>query len=197
MRVEFFGPPGVGKSYARRLLLEADSRLDLHTACGSVKVLKDHTEFYNSCVVAQRMYQEHCVVPKRGATGPANFRMRAARAAAAAVSNNIIVFDESLLQATLSFSYACRHNAENVAEFFSSVPLPDVAILCYAPSELVVARNSGRARNWGSSALDCLPSVELIKNMLTERNGVWFTLNTQKNEREITLHLIEGLKCFL
>jgi hypothetical protein len=121
----------------------------------------------------------------------------AGRAAAAAASKSIVVFDESLLQATLSFSYACRHNAENVAEFFSSVPLPDVAILCYAQSELVVARNSGRARDWGSSALDCLPSVELIKNMLTERNGVWFTLNTQKNEREITLHLVEGLKCFL
>src|SRR5690606_23612523 len=132
--------------YARRLLLEADSRLELHTACGSVKNLKEHTEFYNSCVVARRMYREHCAVPRRGVTGPANFRMRAARAAAAAASNTIIVFDESLLQATLSFSYACRHNAENVSEFFSTVPLPDVAIMCYATDEMVVARNSGRAR---------------------------------------------------
>lgn len=199
MRIEFFGAPGVGKSHARHLLLNSlYGEFKLASTCRSVATLEEHPEFYNSYVQAQRMYSEYCVVPKRKDVGPKGFRLRAARAAnAAATPHHVVVFDESLIQATLSFSYACHHDAARVAEFFSPVPLPEVAILCTAPRDVILARNSGRAHDWGAKALECLPSVELIRDLLTERNGVWFAVNTNQSAKQITLQLIEGLRCFL
>lgn len=194
MRVEFFGPPGVGKTYLRqRFLTEYTSRLKIKLRVNHIPLPPE----YEAAIEAVRVaYETRCVVPKRMKTGPEIFERRAKLAAGADKSEHIVMLDESLLQAVISFSYACKHNTEYVKELARFVPPPALAVYCNTAPGVILKRNAGREKNWGENALRCNPSLEVLFNLVDAETRA-IHIDTQYSVESNMVKLSKELKCLI
>lgn len=193
MWVEIFGPPGVGKTYFRKRLLKAPGfNKELVSNCKAARLdeMLDKRQYLECCEKVRELYAEHSLSGWRLIDGPKFFARRMERAVVAMREEHCVVFDEALLQATVSYSYAVQHDLDLVREFLDVLPPIKVAISCSAPGQLILHRNRMRAREEGghdraSNALECVSVIAMMTEQLKKKGTVVYEADTQTGTEQL------------
>jgi len=180
MWAETFGPPGVGKSYLQRAAFR--SIQSEHPRICREPTEEEFAPYVGLSNDVKALHEAHSISNKRRKAGPRVFTKRLRYVAVAKEMEQMVFFNEALFQSAIAYSLAVNHDMELLQELVDMLPLPDLAIACLAPPQVILDRNRIRALEGGvdrsPNTLDTIPATKLIADTMVRKGVNCITVDT-------------------